>query len=142
MVAQACLVIVVDVCTGAGIWVGVRLGSLDLPAGHIAGATCHLAALGWAISATGLLASAGMGRPAAVAWTTIAVGIVGYFIKVTVSMAPEHERWAIVSPFHWYPTPNPLLEGANWANVAILVGAAIITWTLAFPLFARRDLAR
>ena len=46
LTAQLLLVVALTTLTGLGIWAGARLGRLDLPVTHIAGATLHLLALG------------------------------------------------------------------------------------------------
>lgn len=142
LATQVVLVVAIAALTGLGIWGGARLGNLDLPAAHIAGATLHLAALGLFVSATASLAAAASGRPAVATWTAVGVGVIGYAVNVAVTMAPRFEGWAVVSPFHWYGSARPLHNGANWGHVAVMLVGAVALWAVAHPLFQRRDLNR
>ena len=138
--AQATLIALVAGLTGLGIWGGARLGSLGLATENIAGATAHLLALGLFIGATALLAVAALGTSAAATWTATGVGLVGYVINTTLPMNPDLADWARISPFHWYGAANPLENGADWGNVAILLVGSAVLLAASFPLFTRRDL--
>ena len=140
MAAQATLVALVAGLTGLGIWGGVRLGGLDLATENVAGATAHLLALGLFIGSAALLAAAALGTPAAATWTATGVGLVGYVINTTMPMNPDLADWARISPFHWYGAANPLENGADWGNVAILLVGSAVLLAASFPLFTRRDL--
>ena len=138
--AQAIVVTAIAILTGLGIWGGTLLGDVSLPAGNIAGAALHLLALGLFVSATATLAVAAVGTPAAAAWTATGVGLVGYFINVTLPMNPNLADWAKISPFHWYGASHPLENGPDWGGIAVLLAAAAVLLAASFPLFTRRDL--
>ncbi len=138
--AQATLIALVAGLTGLGIWGGARLGSLGLATENIAGATAHLLALGLFIGAAALLAVAALGTSAAATWTATGVGLVGYVINTTLPMNPDLADWARISPFHWYGATNPLENGADWGNVAILLVGSAVLLAASFPLFTKRDL--
>ena len=140
MAAQATLVALVAGLTGLGIWGGVKLGGLDLATENIAGATAHLLALGLFIGAAALLAVAALGTSAAATWTATGGGLVGYVINTTLPMNPDLADWARISPFHWYGATNPLENGADWGNVAILLVGSAVLLAASFPLFTKRDL--
>ncbi len=136
---QVSLVAAVAVATGLGVWGGVTLASLDLPAERIAGATAHLVALGWFVGASAMLAVAATGRAAAATWTATGVGLIGYFVFVTLPMT-DSPQWARLSPMYYYAAAHPLDSGANWGHVLILLGAATAMLAASWPLFSRRDL--
>ena len=138
--AQAIVVTAIAILTGLGIWGGTLLGDVSLPAGNIAGAALHLLALGLFVSATATLAVAAVGTPAAAAWTATGVGLVSYFINVTLPMNPNLADWAKISPFHWYGASHPLENGPDWGGIAVLLAAAAVLLAASFPLFTRRDL--
>ena len=138
--AQATLIALVAGLTGLGIWGGARLGSLGLATENIAGATAHLLALGLFIGAAALLAVAALGTSAAATWTATGVGLVGYVINTTLPMNPDLADWARISPFYWYGATNPLENGADWGNVAILLVGSAVLLAASFPLFTKRDL--
>ncbi|MDO5067952.1 MAG: ABC transporter permease subunit [Propionibacteriaceae bacterium] len=142
LTAQLVLVVALAALTGLGIWAGARLGHMDLPTQHIAGAATHLAALGLFVSATALVAAAALGRPATTIWSAIGVGVVGYAVNAAQAMGPGDPGWARLSPFHWYGASRPLHDGADWAAVGVLLGGAVLLWGVSFLLFQRRDLAR
>ena len=83
---------------------------------------------------------AAVGTPAAAAWTATGVGLVGYFINVTLPMNPNLADWAKISPFHWYGASHPLENGPDWGGIAVLLAAAAVLLAASFPLFTRRDL--
>ena len=138
--AQATLIALVAGLTGLGIWGGARLGSMGLAAANVAGATAHLLALGLFIGAAALLAVAALGTSAAATWAATGVGLVGYVINTTLPMNPDLADWARISPFHWYGATNPLENGADWGNVAILLVGSAVLLAASFPLFTKRDL--
>ena len=140
LTAQLLLVVALTTLTGLGIWAGARLGRLDLPVTHIAGATLHLLALGLLVSATAFLAAAALGTRRAVVWTAVVVGVGGYALNVAQSMGTGPAFWARFSPFHWYGSSQPLRDGVNWAHVAVLLVGAGLLWVASFPLFRHRDL--
>lgn len=140
IVAQLILVTIVAVTTGLGIWSGARLANLDLPAGNIAGATCHLLALGLCVGSVAILVVAARGSQAAATWASTGVGLVGYLLNITLPMSPTTASWAAVSPFYFYAAHQPLAEGPHWPHIAGLLVVAAGLLTGSFPLFARRDL--
>jgi len=87
-----------------------------------------------------LLAVAALGTSAAATWTATGVGLVGYVINTTLPMNPDLADWARISPFHWYGATNPLENGADWGNVAILLVGSAVLLAASFPLFTKRDL--
>jgi ABC-2 type transport system permease protein len=44
------------------------------------------------------------------------------------------------SPFQWYLGGDPLLDGLDWRNAALLAGSFAALVAISIPLFARRDL--
>lgn len=137
---QVFLVAVVSALTGLGVWGGVRLGGLDLPAANIAGATAHLLLLGLFLGSTATVAVAATGRASAGVWTAAGVGVAGYVANAALPMIPETADWARISPFYWYASAQPLDQGADWSHVALLGGGAALLLAASVPLFARRDL--
>lgn len=140
MTAQATLVTLVMGLTGPGAWGGVRLDGLDLATEDVVDTTVHLLALGLFIDSVALLAAAALDTPAAATWTATEMGLVDYAVNATTPMSPDFADWARISLSHWYGAANPLENGVNWRNVAILlVGSAALLAT-PFLLFTRRGL--
>ncbi len=135
-------VVLIAVATGLGIWGGVALGDLSLPAAHIWGATAHLLALGVFMAATATLATALAGRSAVTTWVAVGVAVVGYAVNSILPMNPDLADWARLSPFYYYASSQPLEQGANWGHVAILLVGAAILIAVSFPALQRRDLIK
>jgi ABC-2 type transport system permease protein len=55
-------------------------------------------------------------------------------------LSENYEGWAKLSPFYYYQSSNPLVNGMNWTHGAILFVTFIGLIALSIPLFQRRDL--
>ena len=50
------------------------------------------------------------------------------------------EAWARLSPFHYYLSSDPLMNGMAWGHAAILTAVFILGIIVAVAAFNRRDL--
>ncbi len=130
----------VGVATGTGVAVGSLVGGLDMSMTNIAATSLLVTLLGLAFGAFALMLSAATGRVRLSIYTTIglalAAHIVNSFLPLNESLA-GYARW---SPFYYYLTSDPLLNGMQWGHAAVLVAiTGVLVW-LAVMLFHRRDL--
>ncbi|NNC42106.1 MAG: hypothetical protein HKO03_02555, partial [Acidimicrobiia bacterium] len=58
------------------------------------------------------------------------------FIPVNESIA----GWARLSPFFYYADGDPLANGINWTNAAVLAALSLAVLAATLPLFQRRDI--
>ena len=47
--------------------------------------------------------------------------------------------WARLSPFYYYANGDPLANGLQWGNAAVLLVISVVLVAAAIPLFQRRD---
>ncbi len=137
---MAVYIAIVTAATMSGIWIGSVIAGLGMDAAAIAGAGLQLFLLGCVYSGVALLVAAATGRPGAALWSSAGFAVVGHLSNSYLSLSEETQRWAMVSPFHFYGADEPLVTGASWESVLVLGLLAAVLVALSFPLFQRRDL--
>ena len=65
---------------------------------------------------------------------------IGYFLTSMRTAAPIVDKLSHFTPFHFYNTPNVLLEGLDLGNVLVLLCFIVIPVVVALPIFLHRDL--
>lgn len=133
-------VLIVSLATAAGIWGGSAVAGLGMDPVKIAVSGLLLFGLGLAISAVALAVASATGSPGAAVWTATAVAVLGHFANALLSMNPDTEQWAAISPFNWYGAVNPLAEFPDPLRVVALFAMAAVLILLSYPLYQRRDL--
>jgi ABC-2 type transport system permease protein len=107
-----------------------------------AGAACALFLLiGLAFGSLALAVGCATGRRA---WATAVAGgaaVATYVVNALASSVPALGWTRPLSPFRWYLEPDPLTTGLHPANVAVLLGIAVVCTGAAFWTFGRRDLS-
>ncbi|MEE8374828.1 MAG: hypothetical protein V3S26_00725, partial [Acidimicrobiia bacterium] len=63
-----------------------------------------------------------------------------YFLNSFMPLSENYAGWAKLSPFYYYQTSNPLVNGMAWGDAAVLAGIFIVLIAASIPLFQRRDL--
>ena len=56
------------------------------------------------------------------------------------SDSESFEPFAVLSPFHYFLSSDPLVNGMDWGHAGVLVGIFVVLVAAAVPLFDRRDL--
>jgi ABC-2 type transport system permease protein len=126
--------------TFAGVALGSAASGLGMNTANIA-ATCALQTLvGLAFGALALALGAATGRKAVAIFVTIAAGVALHLFNGLTILNDSLSGWAWVTPFHYYLGNDPLNNGIDWSNVAVLAGMALALIALSLPLFQRRDL--
>jgi ABC-2 type transport system permease protein len=130
----------VGLVTFLSTWLGVLIGGVDIAVGGIAAASVLLALLGLAFGSVALLLSALTGRTSIASYGTTGVVLVWYFLWAFASIGDSSGVWARLSPFHYYLGGDPLNNGMQWGDAAVLAAAFVACVAVAVWAFNRRDL--
>jgi ABC-2 type transport system permease protein len=123
-----------------GCWVGILIGGLAIDAGRLAAASAQLVLLGLVFGGLALVIGAATGRSRLASAVTAAAAVAAYFVWSFFPLSETFERWAVVSPFHFYLGGDPLRNGVIWDHVAVLAVIFMALVLASVPLFSRRDL--
>jgi ABC-2 type transport system permease protein len=126
--------------TFAGVALGSAAGGLGLNPGNIAAACVLETLVGLAFGALALALGAATGRKAVAIFVTIAAGVALHLFNGLTVLNGSLSGWAWVTPFHYYLGNDPLNNGMDWSNAAVLAGLSLALIGLSLPLFRRRDL--
>jgi len=133
-------VVVVGLATFAGIAGGSLVSGLGMSIPNIAATAVMLVLLGLTFSSLALLLGAATGQVRIAVYGTTAVAVVTYVIDAFASINPDLADLGLASPFYYYRSTEPLLNGLPWGHAAVLLVTAALLTAAAFPLLARRDL--
>jgi ABC-2 type transport system permease protein len=139
-VAMLVHVSVATLLTSLGVWVGIRIADLPVPATNVAAMSLHLALLGTATGGLAMLISVATGRRVLGLLLAAGVAFVAY---VVASFLPLSEAWqglAGLSPWYHYNGSDPLGNGLDVASAGVLtLLTGLLLWA-AVVLFERRDI--
>jgi ABC-2 type transport system permease protein len=123
------------------LWVGARVFSMEISAGHLAAATAILVVLAIAYGAIAFMLGAASGRKGLAVGVTVALAVAAYLVNSLAALVGALEPFQKVSPFYHYAAGDPLHQGLDpWHTLFLLaVGAAAAT--VGIVLFDRRDVA-
>jgi ABC-2 type transport system permease protein len=130
----------VGVATFAGTWVGSLIGGLGVSPAGITAATVLCTLLGLAFGGLALVLGAATGRSSVAASTAAGVAIVAYIADSFLSVNEATEAWAVLSPFHYLLSSDPLNNGMDWGHASVLTALFVVLVALSIPLFQARDL--
>ncbi len=137
MVVQAAIV---AAALFAGVVGGSMIGGLGMSPGRIAAATALGMLLGLVFGALALTLSAATGRTRVAIFGTVGVALALYVANGFLPFAEGLEGLAEFTPFHYYLSSNPLMNGMDWGHAAVLATAFAVLVAIAVTLFDRRDL--
>jgi ABC-2 type transport system permease protein len=132
--------VIVGFATFAGVALGSVIGSLGMSIGNIAAANVLLTLLGLVFGALALAVSAGTGRPRLAVFATIGVAMVLFVINAFLPYSESLAGLAKATPFYYYLTSDPLMNGMHWGHGAVLAGLFVVLIAASVFLFQRRDL--
>lgn len=136
----AVLVGTLSLITLAVVWLGAPFYDGWPGLGEIVAASSSAFLLGMTFGLLGLAAGAVSGRRGLALGVTAGVTVAAYIIN---GLAPlvEGLEWAQrLSPFHYYLDHNPLQNGFDAANAAVLAGLCLFFLAVAVWGFRRRDI--
>lgn len=132
--------VIIGIASFVGVAAGSLAGGLGMDIGNVA-ATCLLATLtGLVFGALALALGAGTGSTAIASYGAIGVAVATYLMNGFLVLNESTEAWAQLSPFHYYLAGDPLVQGLDWTDAAVLAGLAVVGLVASLVLFERRDL--
>jgi ABC-2 type transport system permease protein len=133
------------VVTAAAVWIfavaGAALSNSALPADRLAQALVMLVLFGWAFAAIALAISAGTGNRGAAIGITVALLVAMYLVDALAAIVDGLNTIRPLSLFRYYMGGDPLRNGINLPDAAILLAVAGVFLAASVILFERRDLA-
>ena len=124
----------------AGVAIGSLLGGLGMSIGNIAATSFLVTLVGLVFGALGLALSAATGRVNVAVYGTVGVALILYVLNALLPFNDSLVGYAKISPFYYYLTSDPLMNGMHWGHAAVLTVLTVILVALALVFFQRRDL--
>lgn len=118
---------------------GVRMGGADLGVGAMAAAMTSLFLLTLAVAAIAFAVGAATGNRGAAMGVAAAVAAGSYLLNALAPLVESLEPLQKASLFYYYGGVQPLREGLQAGNVAVLLGVTLVAVAASYVLFARRD---
>jgi ABC-2 type transport system permease protein len=141
VVAMVAHSILFGLVTALATWIGVLIAGIDeFGIGEIASISLLLSLFGLVFGGIALGVSAATGSRRAATSTTTGVALATWFMYSFLVLSDRTDFLARFSPFQWYLGGDPLLDGLDWRNAALLAGSFAALVAISIPLFARRDL--
>jgi ABC-2 type transport system permease protein len=131
----------VGVATFLGTAAGAWLGGLDMSYANIAVASLMSVLLALGFGGLALLVGGFSGKRRVASYTAAGAATVAYFANAFLPVSATLSGWARLSPFFWYGQNQPLSNGIDWGDAAVLAGIAVVLVGLAAVAFQRRDVA-
>ncbi|MCB0875837.1 MAG: ABC transporter permease subunit [Solirubrobacterales bacterium] len=144
VLAKAAAVAVGVLIVAAGTWIGLVAG-VAVAGGGIALAdltalSVHLAFFGFMVGALALALAAGTGRKTVAISVASAYAILGFLVNGFAPLVGGIEWLKYLSPFYYYESNDPIANGIDGADLAVLLAAALVLTAVAAILIRRRDL--
>ena len=138
--AVALSVVVIAFGVWLGLVAGVAVAGGGISLGHQAALAVHLAFFGFASGALALALAAVTGRKAVAAGGAAAFAVVGFLINGLAPLVGGVSWLKFASPFYYYAGHDPLGNGIDLADLAVLGAATAALMVIAILGFRYRDL--
>ena len=138
--AVALSVVVIALGVWLGLVAGVAVAGGGISLGHQAALAVHLAFFGFANGALALALAAVTGRKAVAAGGAAAFAVVGFLINGLAPLVEGVSWLKFASPFYYYAGHDPLGNGIDLADLAVLGAATAALMVIATLGFRGRDL--
>lgn len=124
----------------AGLLIGNVIGGLGIDASGVFGTCAHSALLAMVFGAVAVLIAALTGDGRLASTIPAALAVLAFAIDAFLPLSDSLVGFTKVSPWYYFTGSNPLVNGADYADLSILLAAAIVLCACAFPAYLRRDL--
>lgn len=138
--ALVVVALALGVLTWLGTWAGSLLGGLGISISNIAAISLQASLLGLVFGTAALLGGAATGSKRVATYTGTGLALVGWAINSFFPVSPRLAEWARLSPFYYFAENEPLVNGADWGNIGVMVAIIAVFTAASVFLFARRDL--
>jgi ABC-2 type transport system permease protein len=132
--------VIVGVATVLGTAAGSYLGSLDMNLANVVATTTLAVLLGLVFGGIALALGGATGKTNVATFGAVGVATVTFIMNGFLPLNESTEAWAKLSPFHYYLSSDPLMNGMSWGHAAILATVFIVGVAGAVAAFNRRDL--
>jgi ABC-2 type transport system permease protein len=113
---------------------------LSVSASHLAAVTVMWILLGCCLGSIALLVSAWVGRRSATLAISAGIALLAYLADSFLPLI-KHFSWiGDISPYRWFTGGNPLSNGIQAGDCALMLATALVATTLAIGALNRRDL--
>ena len=140
--AVAISVALVALATFVGLVAGVAVGGGGIALADIAAVVVHLAFFGWAAGALALALAASTGRRALASGGAAAFALLGFLVNGFAPLVNAIAWLKYSSLFYYYEGHDPITNGVDAADLAILAAAALAFTALAVLGLRHRDLRK
>ena len=126
--------------TFLGLVVGVAVGGGGIALVNIAALALHLAFLGWAVGALALALAVSTGRRGFAAGVAAAIAVLGFLVNGFAPLVDALDWLKFLSLFYYYEGHDPIANGVDGADLAVLAAVAISLTAVAAVACRHRDL--
>lgn len=133
-------VVLVTALTGMGVWAGVVLAGLDISGSNIVAVSVQMGLLGLAVAALTMLLAVATGRRIISMVAASSISLLAYIWASFTPLSESLETFAVLSPWDWYFSSNPLANGMDWGYAGMLALLAAVLFAASVWVFDHRDL--
>lgn len=131
---------VVGFATFAGVSLGSLVADLGMSIGNIAATSTLQALIGLVFGLLALALSAATGRTAISIYGAVGAALFFHLFNSFGELNDGLAELGWLTPFSYYLGSDPLNNGMNWGDAAVLAALSVILIGLSFVLFERRDI--
>jgi ABC-2 type transport system permease protein len=140
--AVAISVVLVVLGTFVGLVVGVSVGGGGIGLANLAAVGVHLAFFGWAVGAVALAVAGLTGRRALATGSAAAFALLGFLLNGLAPLVAAIEWLKYLSVFYYYEGHDPIGNGVDAGDLAVLGAATLALTALAVVGLRQRDLRK
>jgi len=122
------------------VWLAGTIFDLGIPVEHYAAACLHAMLLGLAFASIAFAIGAIGGKRGLILGAVAAFAVAAFLVNSLRELASWLEAVSYVSPFYYYDSNSPLINGVDWLNVLVLLVISAIALGAAYYAFPRRDI--
>ena len=130
----------VGFATFAGVALGSLIADLGMSIGNIAATATLQVLVGLVFGSLALALSASTGRTSVSIFGAAGAAIVFHLVNSLGALNDAIADLAWLTPFHYYLGNDPLNNGMDWFDAAVLAVLSAVLIGLSFVLFERRDI--
>lgn len=104
-------VILVVTLTGLGVWVGILLAGLEISGFGVVAVSVHMALFGFSVAALTMLIAVITGRRVVSMVAAATISLLAYAWASFTPLSQTLEPFAVLSPWDWYYSSDPLANG-------------------------------